>query len=104
MINIDVQKFEEVVKEKKMRIRERRKVDDLEVFICEGYSNGDKDELLPHYKTMYAFAEGVDRVTVGEFFITKFQYPIMTNSDRLAAAFTRAKEFMRDIYGTKSKA
>jgi len=89
-----IDKFEKLVEAKKMKIEKRIKYLDKEIFICEGYSTGDKDEFSPHYKTMYALSDGPEHITTGEFYTTPILFPIPDKNDRLMTAQKRAEEFL----------
>lgn len=94
-----IDKFEQLVSYKKMRIERREKFDCKEIYIAEGYCSGDIDESAPHIKTMYAISDGPERITVGEFFTTPILFPMKQKSDRLNEAMERAKQFHIDMVG-----
>ena len=89
-----ISEFENVVSAKKMKIEKRLKYTDQEIFIAEGYCPGDRDDMSPHYKTMYAISDGPERIKVGEFFITPIIFPIKNKDDRMFEAQIRAQEFL----------
>lgn len=89
-----ISEFEDLASRKGLRIEQRVPYLDKEIFIAEGYSKGDRDEVNPHYKTMYAISDGPEHLTVGEFFTTPILFPIKQKDDRLKEAETRAREFL----------
>ncbi len=94
---MNIRKFEELVTAKKMKIEKRIKFLDQEIFICEGYSGGDRDCSSPHYKTMFSIADDPEHLTVGEFFTTEIVFPIKSKDVRMQQAEERAKQFLKDM-------
>lgn len=93
--------FESFTAKSNMKIEKKHQIGDVTIFIAEGYCKGDKDDLDPHFKVMYAIAEGVDNFKLCEGFTVKFRYPMMTKNDRIETALARAKEFMANsVYGS----
>lgn len=94
---MNVAKFEDIVQRKGMRIEQKVKAGEKIIFLCEGYSRGDRDSACPHYKTMFAIAGDADHVTVGEFFTTDIIFPMISKVERLKSAEERARQFLTDL-------
>jgi hypothetical protein len=91
---LNINEFEDLVVKKKMRLERRFAHNGYDVFVADGYSSPDFDDKHPHYKTMYAYSEGTEKMIMGEFFATPVVFPILTKEERLEAAEKRAKEYM----------
>lgn len=97
---MNITKYEEMIVSKKMKIVSRQKIDDYEIYISDGFSSGDRDERLPHYKTMYAIAYNPEFVRIGEFFTTPITFPYMLRDDRIKETTARAIEMIDNFKET----
>lgn len=97
---MNISEYESFVVSKKMRIVKRQPVDDYEVYISDGFSQGDRDERLPHYKTMYAVAYNPEFIRIGEFFTTPITFPYPLRDDRIKETLERAIEMIENFKET----
>jgi hypothetical protein len=94
---MNYQKFEDLLQAKGLKIKRREMYKEKEIYACEGYSKGDRDDFSPHYKTMWAVGLDPYNLTLGEFFTTPIVFPIRPECSRLSETIRRAKEHIDNV-------